>query len=252
MHAQDDTMDSCEANNDSPSSMNMDISPPHYNSHADDIHDNADRDGEGDEGKRNETSKLPVVCSLFYQDSTNGTITTGLMPFTILLRHNERVSSLLKRIRNHLGIRPEVMEKWRLAVLKGPISPAAVNMSPLAPTQDSLMNMRTSYKHIPMATSEDGEEARIDLAAFMPAPCLARCGVRKSCLLFGLRPWLGIEMPLLAHKGAAAFSQLASSLVSAQQHNPAPGGPVKRKSNPSSAVSVAKYLPSEKPIRIWN
>ncbi|VDL47786.1 unnamed protein product [Hymenolepis diminuta] len=245
-----DSMDSCEANKESPSSTPMNIS---YHSSIASEHGGSDDDGGKDNGNVEDvssdnvdnTSKLPVVCSLFYKDATNGAITIGLMPFTIVLRQGERVSSLLKRIRNHLNIRADMVEKWRLTILKGPIFPSSVGISPLTPTQDSLATMRVSYKHISMTTGESGEkeEARIDLTHFMPSPDLLIHGLRKSRLLFGLRPWLGIEMPLLGRKGPAVFSNF--------QNNPAAvdaASAAKRK----NLGGVTRYLPSEKPIRIFN
>nr|CDS27258.1 ubiquitin carboxyl terminal hydrolase 7 [Hymenolepis microstoma] len=246
----DDSMDSCEANKENPSSSSMDAS--YHNSRAsedsgsdvDDQKDNVDVE-DASSGNVDNTSKLPVVCSLFYKDSANGAITIGLMPFTIVLRQGERVSSLLKRIRNHLNIRADMAEKWRLTILKGPIFPSSAGVSPLTPTQESLAFMRVSTKHIPMTTGENGGkvEARIDLTNFMPAPDLVIHGLRKSRLLFGLRPWLGIEMPLLARKGPAVFSNF--------QNNPASvdvAAAAKRK----NLSGVTRYLPSEKPIRIFN
>ncbi|CDS42353.1 ubiquitin carboxyl terminal hydrolase 7 [Echinococcus multilocularis] len=231
--AEDETMDSCDRDHDEEAeSLGLEISSPSSTP----VHDSLAPD---------ETSTLPVVCSLFYRDTGSGAISTGLLPFTMVLRHNEPVSSLLDRIRLHLGLRSEIVEKWRLAVLSGPISPNSATMVPLAPTQESLLRMRSSYKYL--TTLAGAEEARVDLAAFMPAPLLRRCGEKKALLFFGLRPWLGIEMPMspmVPHKGVPATLLSTSNL-----HPQHPGvGAAKRKSNPSGG----KYVLSEKPIRIWN
>ena len=197
-----------------------------------------------------ESAAFPVVCSLFYRDAGSGAIATGLMPFTMILRHNETVSSLLTRIRHHLCLRSDAVEKWRLAILSGPISPNCAALVPLAPTQESLLRMRSSYKYITPAVGSS-EEARIDLTAFFPAPFLRRCGEKKALLYFGLRPWLGIEMPIAPvmppYKGLAS-TLLSPSALHPVQH-PHPGvGAAKRK----PATSVGKSVLSEKPIRIWN
>ncbi|KAL5972070.1 Ubiquitin carboxyl-terminal hydrolase 7 [Taenia solium] len=230
---EDETMDSCDREHDEGAeSLGLEISSPSSTP----VHDSLAPD---------ETSTLPVVCSLFYRDTGSGAISTGLLPFTMILRHNEPVSSLLDRIRLHLGLRSEIVEKWRLAVLSGPISPNSATMVPLAPTQESLLRMRSSYKYI--TTLAGAEEARIDLTAFMPTPLLRRCGEKKALLFFGLRPWLGIEMPMspmIPHKGVPATLLATSNL-----HPQHPGvGAAKRKPNPSGG----KYVLSEKPIRIWN
>ncbi|VDN96465.1 unnamed protein product [Rodentolepis nana] len=244
------SMDSCGANKENPSPSSMDASYDNSRASEDSMSDVDDQKDiadveEASIGNVDNTSKLPVVCSLFYKDSVNGAITIGLMPFTIVLRQGERVSSLLKRIRNHLNIRSDMAEKWRLTILKGPIFPSSAGTSPLTPTQDSLATMRVSSKHIPMTTGENGGkvEARIDLTNFMPAPDLAIHGLRKSRLLFGLRPWLGIEMPLLARKGSAVFSNFQNNHASVDVTTAA-----KRR----NVGGVARYLPSEKPIRIFN
>ncbi|VDK33605.1 unnamed protein product [Taenia asiatica] len=230
---EDETMDSCDREHDEGAeSLGLEISSPSSTP----VHDSLAPD---------ETSTLPVVCSLFYRDTGSGAISTGLLPFTMILRHNEPVSSLLDRIRLHLGLRSEIVEKWRLAVLSGPISPNSVTTAPLAPTQESLLRMRSSYKYI--TTLAGAEEARIDLTAFMPTSLLRRCGEKKALLFFGLRPWLGIEMPMspmIPHKGVPATLLATSNL-----HPQHPGvGAAKRKPNPSGG----KYVLSEKPIRIWN
>ena len=197
-----------------------------------------------------DSAAFPVVCSLFYRDAGSGAIATGLMPFTMILRHNEPVSSLLTRVRHHLCLRSDAVEKWRLAILSGPISPNCAAIFPLAPTQESLLRMRSSYKYI-TAGIRSTEEARIDLTAFLPAPFLRRCGEKKALLYFGLRPWLGIEMPIAPvvppYKGIASALLTTSGLHPSQHQHPGVGA-AKRK----PTTCVGKSVLSEKPIRIWN
>ncbi|KAL7064088.1 hypothetical protein AAHC03_05089 [Spirometra sp. Aus1] len=150
---------------------------------------------------------LVVACGHFFRGDPNyGGFGN---PFTFVLHHGERVSYLLERIRRRLGASPQEAEKWRLAVLPGPIPAAASHvglerlLEPLVPTQESLlMMMRPTY--LP-----SDRNSCVNLSVFL-TPMLANLLSRENAtnygpvdsesselarllLLFGMRPWLGIE-----------------------------------------------------------
>ncbi|VDD80830.1 unnamed protein product [Mesocestoides corti] len=188
-------------------------------------------------------SSLVVACGLFYREPGCGATSTGSLPFTLVLRHREPISSLLERLRVRLGAPQDAVSKWRLAVLPGPIPPSVAAKLPLMPSQESILRMRSAYRYL----QTDTDDGVVDLAAFWPAPSLRRCGARSAQLLFGLRPWLGIEIPapsIPSHKGVAA-AMLATSTLHPQKPGSIAG---KRR----AGATGGRYVLSEKPIRILN
>lgn len=212
-----------------------------------------------------------MACGFFYREAGGGGANpTGSLPFTVTLRHGERVSSLLDRLRSRLCGRNVVFgaEAWRLARFHGPIPPPTNNtkhhnhhphplLHPYVPSQESFTRMRTAYKYLPSG-------GRIDLADFGFPPSSATFRLGRNMLLFGMRPWLGVEIPVvntcnnnnsrLSPTGGAAL--LAGSLQNFgnggvgvnQLLLPSPVGTGKRRQQPGGG----RYVLSEKPIRILN
>lgn len=202
-------------------------------------------DSSSDDNNGDVNSKLPVVCSVFYKESSTSAITIDVLPFIIVLRNGERISSLIRRIRHRLNLRSEWNEKYRLTVLPGPISPQGSDRTPFVPTQESLAAMR-NYAHIIPTTVAGGEENTIELSEFLPSPELLAQGVRNSRLRFGLRPWLGIEMPFLGRKGGNMFNVFPNIAV------PTAGVPDTAAKRKVACTPTPRSLASEKPIRIFN